>query len=149
MKLFYRSHGKHCHIRSFPTKCRKCGSEVLYWECSHGSKIFFDYPIYGKLIKHKCPINKNKRKEYPLLVKGPEDLFVKDSFSCPACGKIFKNNNDLKLHFKYSKNHDDLHKCFYKNKLIFNNNHFKISSEYQKGANKDYKPKFGQINIKK
>jgi hypothetical protein len=54
MRNFNKSHGKHCYYRSFQTKCLRCGVEVLYWECRHGCKIFFNYPPYGKLIQHRC-----------------------------------------------------------------------------------------------
>ena len=80
MRHFYKSHGKHCYLRSFQTSCRKCGADVLYWECTHGSKIFFDYPPYGKLRRHYCRNLdgiSHKRKIFPVVVKKPKGLLEK------------------------------------------------------------------------
>ena len=40
-----------CTSRKFPTDCRRCGQRVVYWECDHGSKVFFDPPDRGE---HQC-----------------------------------------------------------------------------------------------
>ncbi len=141
MRQNFRSHGKHCFKRSFPTECRKCGKEVLYWECFHGSKLFFEYPPYGKLVRHYCRkvMGKNLRNKYPVIVKSQEKLIEKASPSCPSCGKLFKNENALKEHQKQLKNRDELH-----GQLI------KIDSEVKTENNSSnyVKPKFGKINIK-
>jgi len=151
MRIVYKSHGKHCHLRSFQTTCRNCGAEVLYWECIHGSKIFFNYPIYGKLIRHICVVSKSKRSKdkYPVIIKSPEDLFVKESFYCPVCGKFFKKSDDRDSHIRELKKFDVLHKNFYENELIFD---VKSHDEsFVKTSNKEeYNlPKFGKINIRK
>jgi len=144
MRQNFRSHGKHCYRRSFPTKCKRCGKEVLYWECFHGSKLFFEYPPYGKLVRHYCrkSLGKNLKIKYPVFVKRPEKILENASPSCPSCGKLFKNENDLKEHLKQLKNRDELHKQFIK---IVNNvkteNTGKKSSIYAR-------PKFGKINIR-
>ena len=151
MRHYYKSHGKHCYLRSFQTSCKKCGADVLYWECTHGSKIFFEYPPYGKLQRHFCRKARglsNKRKEFPIVVKPPKGLLENPYFNCPVCGKIFKKDTSLQDHFK-ELNKDDLeHYLFSNNKLVFNNkfnNKTKLDSDSDKFR---YKPKFGRINIK-
>ncbi len=151
MRHYYKSHGKHCYLRSFQTSCKKCGVDVLYWECTHGSKIFFEYPPYGKLRRHFCQKTRglsNKRKEFPIVVKPPKGLLENPYFNCPVCGKMFKKETSLQDHFK-ELNKDDLeHYLFSKNKLVFNhklNNKNKFDSDSNKFR---YKPKFGRINIK-
>ena len=131
MPLFYKTHGKHCFLRSFQTTCQRCGADVLFWECTHGSRIFFNYPPYGKLIRHRCSLNKGKNiKKFPIIVKTPEGLLKEPSPSCPACGKLFKYELHLKDHLKH---------CSY------NNEYFKNIEKEIKTPNK---PKFGRINIK-
>ena len=151
MNWIYKSHGKHCALRSFPTKCPRCEASVLYWECTHGSKLFFNYPIYGKLIRHSCQlyVSKNKKNKYPIIVKTPNKILTENGPSCSICGKYFKTTIDLDSHMKEIKKFDPLHKQFVENKLIFRSN----SSEEvfsNKSENKSFfKPKFGRINIKK
>ena len=144
MRHNYKSHGKHCYRRSFQTKCRKCGVDVLYWECIHGSKIFFEYPPYGKLVRHYCrkSLGKNVKSKYPVFVKKPEKILKNASPSCPACGKLFKNENDLKEHLKQLKNRDDLHGQFFKKDFIFK------TENNKKKSNIYGKPMFGKINVK-
>ena len=105
MRHNYRTHGKHCYLRSFKTNCRKCGAEVLYWECTHGSKLFFNYPPYGKLIKHYCRgvPSKSRKKTYPIIVKGSNKTLIEASPSCPACGKLFKSEVGVLEHLKQLK----------------------------------------------
>ena len=46
------SHRESCvKVRSFPTFCQKCFARVIYFECSCGSKVFFDPPREGE---HLC-----------------------------------------------------------------------------------------------
>ena len=47
----YVLHPYVCTSRKFPTDCRRCGQRVVYWECDHGSKVFFDPPDRGE---HQC-----------------------------------------------------------------------------------------------
>ncbi|MFW9881251.1 MAG: hypothetical protein ACFFG0_49940, partial [Candidatus Thorarchaeota archaeon] len=122
MRHFYKTHGKHCYLRSFQTKCSKCGADVLYWECRHGSRVFFNYPPYGKLVRHFCRqvtgVTRIKKK-FPVIVKIPIGLLKKESPSCPVCGKLFKNLKNLNDHINNLKKLDRLHKDFDKNKLDF------------------------------
>jgi len=152
MRHFYKTHGKHCYLRSFQTKCLKCGADVLYWECRHGSKVFFNYPPYGKLIRHFCRHTTGKLKvktDFPVIVKIPKGLLEKESPSCPACGKLFKNLKNLNDHINNLKKQDGLHQDFDKNKL-----NFELGYPEKSQANSDKyklysKSKFGKINIKK
>ncbi len=147
MRHFYKSHGKHCYLRSFKTSCPKCKADVLYWECNHGSKIFFEYPPYGKLIKHFCRQNleKNQRSDpFQVIIKKPIGLLENARTSCPVCGKLFQNDKHLKDHINQMKKNDDNHKDFLEDQYIFENN---FNSYPQKDTN-DY-PKFGRIILKK
>ena len=51
-------HPYDCAIRKYPTNCRYCGQFVIYWECSHGSKVFFEPPDRGK---HQCGFSAGAR----------------------------------------------------------------------------------------
>ena len=151
MRHNYKSHGKHCYLRSFQTSCRKCGADVLYWECTHGSKIFFEYPPYGKLQRHFCRQARgflSAKKKYPVVVKSPKGLLEEPYFICPICAKIFKTKKALEDHIKERKKNDLEHFLFDTNKLNFIDkldSHNKIGSESDKFQ---YKPRFGRINIK-
>ena len=144
MRSFYNTHGKHCHYRSFQASCPKCGGNVFYWECTHGCKVFFEYPIYGKLIRHMCKSvsTKNERNKYQVIVKNPKGLLVKASPSCPICGKLFKKENDLKNHLKQLKKGDHLHKNYFDSIILFED----ASRENIRTIGD--KQKFGTINIK-
>ena len=144
MRHYSKSHGKHCYLRSFQTKCRKCGADVLYWECTHGCKIFFEYPPYGKLIKHYCrkALGTPIKKKYPLYVKGPEKSLKNASPSCPACGKLFKSDRDLNEHLKSLKSRDEYHEQFLKDDFTF------INKKKEKKSIKSGELIFGKINIK-
>lgn len=144
MRPLYSTHGKHCYLRSFQAKCPKCRVDVLYWECNHGCKVFFEYPPYGKLLKHICrrDIYKNRKKRYTIIVKKPKKLLENASPSCLVCGKLFKTENDVKEHMKQLKKTDDLHKNY--------NSDFSFENFIQeKNQNFRTKLKFGRINIKK
>lgn len=143
----YKSHGKHCHLRSFPTKCPRCGAEVLYWECRHGSKIFFNYPPYGKLIQHHCQTKykKSRKNKYPVIIKKPLNISSENSPCCPACGKMFKTEEDREQHLKDSSKLDDLHILYFQNKITLQSSD-KEDKQWDL-KNKDL-PKFGRINIK-
>lgn len=145
MRHYSKVHGKHCYLRSFKTSCRKCGADVLYWECTHGCRVFFEYPPYGKLIRHHCRpmINKACRNKYKVIVKTPKKMFDPQIvFNCPVCGKSFKTKNSLEDHIHELKNIDKAHKNFSENK-------FSIEEDKDNKKILIYqKPKFGKINIK-
>ena len=147
MRHFYKSHGKHCYLRSFKTSCPKCKADVLYWECTHGSKIFFEYPPYGKLTRHFCRQNlkKNQRSDrFQVIIKKPIGLLEKARVSCPVCGKLFENGNYLEDHINQMKKNDDNHKIFLEDQYFFENNFNSVNEKETK-----YHPKFGRIILKK
>ncbi len=147
MRHFYKSHGKHCYLRSFKTSCPTCKADVLYWECTHGSKIFFEYPPYGKLIRHICRQNlkKNQRSDkFQVIIKKQLGLLEKSRVSCPVCGKLFENDNHLNDHISKMKNNDDNHKLFLEDQYFFENNFKPVNKKETK-----YQPKFGRIILKK
>ncbi|MHA1438334.1 MAG: hypothetical protein ACTSPD_12225 [Promethearchaeota archaeon] len=150
MKSLIKSHGKHCRLKSFPTHCPKCNANVLYWECSHGSKIFFNYPIYGKLIKHKCMVSNNNYRtiKYRTIIKKPLYLINNNpSRSCPACGKLFKTEKDLQVHLKQLDKIDFLHIRYRENKISSRDK--ELNDNIENKQKKQDIPKFGRINIKK
>ncbi len=148
MRHFYKSHGRHCYLRSFKTTCPTCGVDVLYWECTHGSKIFFEYPPYGKLVKHYCrkyqSIKANTNK-FNVIVKTPNRLFEDSKFNCPICGKVFNNDSNLNDHLMQLRRTDSEHKQFIKNRITFNEG----SHNKNNKLNDFHSPKFGRVNIKK
>lgn len=152
MRHFYKSHGKHCYLRSFKTSCPTCGADVLYWECTHGSKIFFEYPPYGKLVKHYCrshlPSRANNSK-FKIIVKRPSRLFEDSNISCPICGKLFNNTSSLDDHLMMLKRTDPEHKSFFKDRIKFNEEEMNKNNIKQEEDNSFHRPKFGQVNIKK
>jgi sarcosine oxidase delta subunit len=143
MHPFPSTHGKHCTLRTFKSECPSCGADILYWECTHGCKVFFEYPPYGKLIKYRCKKNKGKniRKKYDIIVKTPKGLLENTSKHCHACGKIFKNQQSLNDHIT------QMEKCDYFHQILS----AKGAEDQKSGKkeNKSYKPKFGQINVKR
>ena len=48
----YGGHPYDCAIKKYPTNCGYCRLRVVYWECWHGSKVFFEPPDRGA---HICP----------------------------------------------------------------------------------------------
>ncbi|MBN1215241.1 MAG: hypothetical protein JXA99_07325 [Candidatus Lokiarchaeota archaeon] len=147
MRHFYKSHGKHCHLRSFKSNCPKCGADVLFWECTHGSKVFFQYPPYGKLIRHIC-INPRQNKigdAFKVVVKNPRALHLEIPIQCQICGKIFKNKEDLKSHMIQLRKSDYLHKILID---IEKNSIEENSDQAVKSKSEKYFPSFGKINFK-
>ncbi|TFG01825.1 MAG: hypothetical protein EU540_02790 [Promethearchaeota archaeon] len=150
MFRLYKSHGKHCVLRSFPTKCPKCKEDVFYWECTHGSKLFFNYPVYGKLIRHICKKKiLNRKNKFPVIVKPPEKLFKEEKSYCSVCGKHFKTTVDLDSHLNELRKLDPLHKQYFENRLIFKSRSLEEVFLKKNEKKSNFKPKFGRINIKK
>ena len=115
------SHGPDCvRVKAHPTNCGYCGKFVVYTECSHGSKVFFN-PMRGGV--HDCrgaarsasrgasqgfsgggavsPEKDFRRMDHLL------DLMAKarrgeGTIKCPACGEDVANNK-ARMHF--------VHKC--------------------------------------
>jgi len=155
MHSFFSAHGKHCYLRSFKTSCPKCKKEVLYWECKHGCKVFFEYPPYGKLVKHFCKLqlSKSQKIKDPIIIKRPKFLFEKVFRSCPICGKFFNNENNLKDHLKNLEHDDPAHQMFFKNQNFFNHDNLEETGNLNPYRRENIElpnnhPKFGRINIK-
>jgi predicted RNA-binding Zn-ribbon protein involved in translation (DUF1610 family) len=110
-----RYHGAHCRLRSFPTKCPRCGVAVLYWQCTHGCKIFFNYPAYGKPQRHICqPIIRKRRN--PVIISLGEhrrQQTERTTFRCPVCQKLFEEQGGLERHIRQMKKTDDPHAYFF------------------------------------
>ena len=50
---FHPKHGYHLE-KSHPTKCPHCHSKIIYWECSCGSKVFFNIDDDEELHQRTC-----------------------------------------------------------------------------------------------
>ena len=71
------NHGDWCvKVHAYPTFCRDCYRRVIYFECSCGSRVYFDPPREG-LHENTCP-------GFP-----PDSPF--DADSCLACGRELSN----------------------------------------------------------
>jgi hypothetical protein len=125
---------------------------VLYWECVHGSKVFFEYPPYGQLVKHYCRYRKGKfniKKKIQIIVKKPKGLLEDQSPSCPICGKLFKNISSLEDHLENLKKSDIYHKLFIENRISFKDENNKYKRKDFEQIKTYDQSKFGKINIKK
>jgi hypothetical protein len=108
-------HGPHCRLRSFPTKCPECKGPVLYWECSHGVKMFFEYPIYGKPLRHLCQKKISKKKKTVAITHEEHQmkLLNTSSYQCPVCNRIFDKETGLAYHLKNLRKNDVAHAEFF------------------------------------
>ena len=128
MRHYYKSYGKHCYLRSFQSKCPKCNANVLDWECTHGSKVFFKYPPYGKLVRHICRQRIGSftvKNVTPVIVKKPKGLLENRYLSCPICGNLFKNASNLDNHLENLGKIDIYHTLFLMNRISFEDNNKK------------------------
>ncbi len=148
MRQFSKTHGKYCYLRSFHTKCLKCKADVLYWECTHGCRVFFEYPPYGKLIRHRCrKVIELKEKEAVVIY--PASMVGEETPSCPVCGKNFSLVKNMSDHILQLKKNDQDHKVFFKNNMHFKESLDEKNQETIVDKKFRYKPQFGRINIKK
>lgn len=46
-------HGEWCGAKTYPSRCRHCGSKVFYFECRCGSKVFFS-ELGNGWPEHRC-----------------------------------------------------------------------------------------------
>lgn len=119
---------KGCTVRSFRTNCKYCQTPCLYWECSHGCKVFFEFDKFGRLAgKHKCkgrgaasrPKKKRPYFDYDndfdisTVSKTFIEKLFKESYQCPVCEEKFASEADYYRHLKDKKNYDDDHDKFY------------------------------------
>ncbi len=152
MRHYYKPHGKHCYLRSFQSECPKCNAKILYWECTHGCKVFFEYPPYGKLVRHLCRHYKEaftiKKSIQNIVIKSTR-ILQKQSPSCPVCGKLFKDIKSLNDHLENLKKTDIYHKLFINNKLLFENNLKEVKLKDSNHLKSYDYPAFGKLNIKK
>jgi len=81
------SHGSWCRKEFYETTCRWCGKRVWYFECWHGSKVFFhDVPWWEGTWDPRCPANPNRNLSYEI--------------PCPLCG-TFVEEGLLEQHMKF------------------------------------------------
>lgn len=86
----------------------------MYWESTEGHKVFFNLPIYGKPITHRC--KKRHQKKTNVLETNKEHLekkFEKVTFQCPVCRKILNSEVALNSHIKKLRKQDDRHSDFF------------------------------------
>jgi hypothetical protein len=103
------------------------------------------------LVRHNCRHRKglfNVKKNYPVIVKNPKVILEKHSLSCPICGKLFKNANNLDNHLESLKKNEIYHRLFFTNRIFFKDNYKEDSQTDINQIETFDKPKFGKINIK-
>ncbi len=109
---------RHQKKRSFPTTCKFCGSSILYWESTAGQKVFFNLPIYGKPITHRC---KKRQQRKPNVLETNKDHLEKKlekiTFQCPVCNKILNSEAALNSHIRLLRKQDDRHSDFFDNAM--------------------------------
>ncbi len=159
LEIWKIKHGAACTLRTFVSKCKRCGAPVLYWECIHGCKVFFQYPVYGKLIRHRCArVEDPSRQEESEIAEREYQQTHKQFFQCPVCAKNFTTERQLDQHIKEKKNIDDAHHNFFLGGQYFDQiNAFVNSPEYKQGIGIPVKKfqrlseevKFGKIVFKK
>ena len=113
--------------------------------------MFFQYPPYGKLIRHNCRKDRGLlrgKKNFPIVVKTPKGLLGEQYYNCAVCGKMFRDEGSLKDHFNAQRKNDLEHKMFSRNKLTFENINSSLNNSYTYRSTDQHKPKFGKINIK-
>ncbi|MBD3227457.1 MAG: hypothetical protein GF329_04640 [Candidatus Lokiarchaeota archaeon] len=111
-------HGKWCSLRTYETECPKCGKKVLYWECTHGCKVFFDLPTSRPMTKHEC--HRKSYREYRIeMDKKIDDTYeFREDYDCPVCGKVFSSEGALRNHLKSMRHRDDEHSEYYANEFF-------------------------------
>lgn len=110
-----RYHGSHCRLESFPTKCPRCHSPVIFWQCTHGCKIFFEYPIYGRALKHICKLNPKRSHNRSSISHGNYiiKLTERSTYRCPVCQRILGTEDALLEHIRRLKRSDESHAYFF------------------------------------
>ena len=105
---------RHQKLRSFPTTCKFCGASILFWESTAGQKVFFNLPIYGKPISHRC---KKRHQKKPNVLESNKDhlekKFEKITFQCPVCSKILNSEAALNSHINKLRKQEDHHSDFF------------------------------------
>ena len=76
----YGTHGYWCNTRTFPTKCQSCGRSVFFFQCDHGSKVFFDqlgedWPV------HDCDRRAHRREPDPDRYKSVVIISLEDALT--------------------------------------------------------------------
>ena len=144
-------------VKCFVTTCKFCNESVMYWEGSRGSKMFFNFPIYGKFIQHLC------KKREKIWVK-PESAkqkrnkkqIDKSTIQCPVCSKKFKTKQSITAHIKNMKKIDNLHHEFFDVALdfiqsdvdSFVQNQFQKSDDNSKNKGEPIEEKYGRVYFK-
>ena len=94
------THGPGClEVRSYPTKCRQCSQQIIYFECSCGSRVFFDPSGQGV---HDCTQGARAYRAQiliDLIMQARQE--VNGSTLCPMCGTAVRNAKDrVRKHFQ-------------------------------------------------
>lgn len=87
------THGPDCRrVASYPTKCRHCGADVFYFECTCGSKVFLQL---GGKSEHVC---RSGRKEpfVPYEVRTRDRIVICDQCGNRVRGDRYEQHRDLR-----------------------------------------------------
>ncbi|MBY8984444.1 MAG: hypothetical protein KGD65_05230 [Candidatus Lokiarchaeota archaeon] len=91
----------------------------------------------------------NSKYKIPVIVKIPKEFLEKESPSCPVCGKLFKNLENLNDHVNNLKKQDGLHQDDDKDKLNFELGYREKNQVNFEKFKSYFNLKFGKINSKK
>lgn len=47
------SHGPWCREKAHPMRCRDCGVDCMWFECSHDCKVLLER-VAGRFVRHEC-----------------------------------------------------------------------------------------------
>jgi uncharacterized C2H2 Zn-finger protein len=82
------THGPDCQTKTYwPTICRECGMQVIFWSCTCGSKVFFEVG-FPDLIKHECKFARTQK--YSRTEEKPTSNPL---IRCPFCPKKMEGRN--------------------------------------------------------
>ena len=86
-------HGRWCNAKTIPMTCRYCGSDVFYFSCNCGCKVFFD-ELGDPWPRHYC-------EEYvsSLSNSTQSTILIKNTFSW----ELVNNDNQILLENEYEK----------------------------------------------
>lgn len=90
------NHGSGCYkVYSYLTCCSSCSDLVVYFECSCGSKVFFDPPDEGE---HKCgkatSARRAQRASLLMDMLHYASLDPEGRTECPMCRVVLRNSED-------------------------------------------------------
>ena len=90
------THGWWCGSKAFPTRCRYCHSDVFYFSCNCGSKVFFD-DLGGDWPLHDCTAQILKQVQVAIEDKYAKRIILrkKAKIKLPPIKAIYANSGEV------------------------------------------------------